>query len=176
MLQIYFYRMAGAEEQRLALARLYQRSELFLIQAVRGLQWLSRLVGAVELTLGLAIWFVGVSSVTLHIGLGIAMTLILVIISAIALFTAGIRSLGVIGIVYACILPALGMGQLTLHMGSLQWLVQSLHLLIGIGSIGVIHWIGGRYLRLKRISTQAMTMPEQAAVPQSSQLATSDER
>lgn len=145
-----------------------------MIQAVRGLQWLSRLVGAVELTLGLVIWFVGVSSVPLHIGLGIVMTLILVIISVIALLTAGIRSLGVIGIIYACILPALGMGQLSLQMGNLQWLVQSLHLLIGIGSIGVIHWIGGRYLGLKRAGTRVM--PEQATVPQGSQLATSDER
>lgn len=141
-----------------------------MIQAVRGLQWLSRLIGAAELTLGLAIWFVGVSSVTLHIGLGVVMTLILAIISVIALFTAGIRSLGVIGIVYACILPALGMGQLALQMGNLQWLVQSLHLLIGVGSIGVIHWIGGRYLRLKRTDAQTM------AIPQGSQLATSDER
>jgi len=147
-----------------------------LIQAVRGLQWLSRLVGAVELTLGLVIWFVGVSSVTLHIGLGVVMTLILLIVSAIALFTAGIRLLGVVGIVYTCILPALGMGQLSLHLGSLQWLVQSLHLLIGIGSIGVIHWIGGRYLSLKRTTVQAMERAEQAAVPQGSQLATSDER
>jgi hypothetical protein len=117
---------------------------------------------------------VGVSSVTLHIGLGIAITLILVIISAIALFTGGIRRLGVIGIVYACILPALGMAQYTLLMGNLHWLIQSLHLLIGIGSLGVIHWIGGRYLRLKRATTQAMA--EQAAVPQATQLATSDER
>jgi hypothetical protein len=145
-----------------------------VIQAVRGLQWLSRLVGAVELTLGLVIWFVGVSSVTLHIGLGIAMTLILVIISGIALSTRGTRQLGVIGIVYACILPALGMAQYTLLIGNLHWLIQVIHLLIGIGSIAVIHWIGGRYLSLQRAITQAV--PEQAAVPQASQLATSDER
>jgi hypothetical protein len=121
----------------------------------------------------LVIWFVGVSSIKVHIGLGIAITLILVIISVIALLTTGTRHLGVIGLVYACILPAFGFVQLGLLTGSLHWLVQLLHLVIGVGALGVIHLIGGRYLSLKQPTTQAA--PEQVVVPQASQLATSDE-
>ena len=134
-----------------------------MIQAIRGLQWLSRLVGACELTLGLVIWFVGVSSVKVHIGLGIAVTLMLVIISVIGLTLKETRLLGVVGIVYACILPVFGFVQLGLLMGSLHWLVQLLHLIIGVGSIGVIHLIGGRYLSVRQPIPQAA--PEQAAVP-----------
>jgi hypothetical protein len=120
-----------------------------LIQVIQKLQWLSRLVVGVELTLGMVIWFVHVSSVTLHIALGLAITLILLIFSGIALMTSGMRRLGVIGILYTCILPGLGLTQYTLLVGNLHWLVQVFHLLIGVGSVGLIHIIGGRYQYLK---------------------------
>ncbi len=142
-----------------------------MIQAIRGLQWLSRLIGACELTLGLVIWFVGVSSVTLHILLGSALALILLIIGVIALPIKETRSLGVIGILYAAILPGFGMVQMSLLIGSLHWLVQLLHLLIGVGAIAVVHLIGARYLKLKRTGGPAV----QPVVPQSTSLAASEE-
>jgi hypothetical protein len=101
------------------------------------------------------IWFVHVSSTSLHIWLGLSITLILVLFSLIALATREMRLLGVIGIVYACILPALGLRQYTLLDGNLHWLIQSLHLLIGVGSLGVIHIIGSRYQRLKLATAKA---------------------
>ena len=98
-----------------------------MIQAVKGLQWLSRIVGACELTLGLVIWFVGVSSVTLHIWLGLLITLLLLLTSVIALLTVGARRPGLIGIVYACLLPIQGMAQYSVLVGDLHWLIQLLH-------------------------------------------------
>lgn len=144
-----------------------------MIQAIRGLQWLSRLVGACELTLGLVIWFVGVSSVSLHILLGSVMVLILLIVGAIALSVKETRSLGVIGILYAAILPGFGMVQMSLLIGPLHWLVQSLHLLIGVGSIAVVHLIGARYLKLKKARGPVSIEP--VVVSQSASVATSDE-
>jgi hypothetical protein len=146
-----------------------------LIQAIRGLQWLSRLVGACELTLGLVIWFVGVSSVSLHILLGSVMTLILLIVGAIALPVKESRSLVVVGILYAFILSGFGMVQTGLLIGPLHWLVQVLHLLIGVGSIAVVHLIGARYLKLKKVSRIAPTPVESVSVPQSASVAASDE-
>lgn len=138
-----------------------------MLQVVRGLQWLSRLMGACELTLGLVIWFVGASSVTIHIVLGVVVTLILLIISGIAFTARETRWPGVIGLVYTCVLPAFGFLQLGLLKGSLHWLIQLVHLIIGIGSIGIIHFIGGRYLSLKQTGVQ--TASEQTTAPQATQ-------
>jgi hypothetical protein len=131
-----------------------------LIQVIQRLQWLSRLIVGVELTLGMVIWFVHVSSVNLHIALGLAITLILLVFSVIALTTSGMRRLGVIGILYTCVLPGLGLTQYTLLVGNLHWLVQVFHMLVGIGSVGLIHIIGGRYQHLK--PETAKTVSEQA--------------
>lgn len=120
-----------------------------MIQLIQRLQWLSRLIVGCELTLGLVIWFVHVSSVNLHIVLGLAMTLMLLIFSVIALVTRGMRRLGLIGILYTCVLPGLGLTQDTLLVGNLHWLVQVFHLLVGVGSLGVIQVIGSRYQHLK---------------------------
>jgi hypothetical protein len=109
----------------------------------------------------MVIWFVHVSSVSLHIVLGLAVTLILLIFSVLALMTSGMRRLGVIGILYVCVLPGLGLTQDTLFVGNLHWLVQVFHMLIGIGSVGLIHIIGGRYQRLKPQTAKAVS--EQAA-------------
>jgi len=108
----------------------------------------------------MVIWFVHVSSVNLHIALGLAITLILLVFSAIALMTSGMRRLGVIGILYTCVLPGLGLTQYTLLVGNLHWLVQIFHMLVGIGSVGLIHIIGGRYQHLK--PETAKTVSEQA--------------
>ena len=131
-----------------------------MIQVIQRLQWLSRLIVGVELTLGMVIWFVHVSSVNLHIALGLAITLILLVFSVIALMTSGMRRLGVIGILYTCVLPGLGLTQYTLLVGNLHWLVQVFHMLVGIGSVGLIHIIGGRYQHLK--PETAKTVSEQA--------------
>lgn len=131
-----------------------------MIQVIQKLQWLSRLIVGVELTLGMVIWFVHVSSVNVHIALGLAITLILLVFSVIALMTSGMRRLGVIGILYTCLLPGLGLTQDTLLVGNLHWLVQVFHLLVGVGSVGLIHIIGGRYQHLK--PEIAKTVSEQA--------------
>jgi hypothetical protein len=131
-----------------------------LIQVIQKLQWLSRLIVGVELTLGMVIWFVHVSSVNIHIALGLSIALILLIFSVIALMTKGMRRLGVIGILYTCLLPALGLTQYTLLVGNLHWLVQIFHLLVGVGSVGLIHLIGARYQHLQ--PETAKTVSEQA--------------
>jgi cytochrome bd-type quinol oxidase subunit 2 len=105
----------------------------------------------------MVIWFIHVSSVNIHIALGLAITLILLVFSVIALMTRGMRRLGVIGILYTCILPGLGLTQYTLLVGNLHWLVQVFHLLIGLGSVGLIHVIGARYLHLQPETAKAVS-------------------
>ena len=58
--------------------------------------------------------------------------------------------LGIIGIVYAFILPLLGMNQETLLIGNLHWLIQVIHMLVGVGSLALAGVISVRYRRLKQ--------------------------
>ena len=64
------------------------------------------------------------------------------------------RLLGAVGIVYALIVPVFGLTQATLLIGSMHWLIQTAHLLVGLGALALLGIIGTRYLRLKRVSTR----------------------
>ncbi len=113
--------------------------------------WILRLAGAVALVLGLLIWAFQLDTITtIHMLFGLLVTLALLVIGFLAALTRGSRSLGIIGIVYAFILPLLGVNQETLLVGNLHWLIQVLHLLIGTGALALAGIISVRYRRLKQ--------------------------
>ena len=64
------------------------------------------------------------------------------------------RLLGAIGIVYALIVPVFGVTQATLLVGSLHWLIQTAHLLVGLGALALIGVLSIRYLRLKQVTAR----------------------
>src|SRR5258708_6879322 len=102
------------------------------------LDWILRLAGLGALVLGLLIWTLQLDAViSLHMLFGLAVTLTLLVISLLAIFTRGIRLLGLIGVVYAFVLPVFGMNQVLLVVGSLHWLIQVAHLLVGIGAMAL---------------------------------------
>jgi hypothetical protein len=124
---------------------------VFLMVIVRIIQWIAGLAGLAALALGLLIWFANMDSIiSIHMLLGLTVALSLLILGIIAVFTRGVRVLGAFGIVYALILPVFGLTQATLLIGNLHWLIQTAHLLVGIGGIALMGVIGTRYLRLKR--------------------------
>lgn len=111
--------------------------------------WIVRIAGSVALVLGLLIWAFQLDVITIHMAFGLIVTLALLVISFLATLTRGLRLLGIIGIVYAFILPLLGVNQETLLIGNLHWLIQVIHMLIGIGALALAGVIGMRYRRLK---------------------------
>ena len=113
--------------------------------------WILRLAGSVALVLGLLIWVFQLDTVTtLHMLFGLLVTLALLVISLLAAFTRGLRLLGSIGIVYAFLLPLLGVTQKTLLVGNLHWLIQVVHMLLGIGALAYAGMISVRYRRLRQ--------------------------
>lgn len=80
----------------------------------------------------------------IHILFGLIVALALLILSVIAVFTNGLRRLGVIGIVLALIVPILGLKQQLILPGSLHWLIETLHLAVGFGALAFIGVISGR--------------------------------
>ena len=81
---------------------------------------------------------------------GLLVTLGLLVMSIIALTARGLRIWGSIGIVYAIIVLIFGVSQSTMLVGNLHWLIQTLHTLVGIGTIVLTGALGARYRTLKR--------------------------
>jgi hypothetical protein len=121
------------------------------MRAMTIFDWILRIAGSVALVLGLLIWAFQLDNITnIHMLFGLLVTLALLVISLLAAFTRGLRLLGIIGIVYAFILPLLGVNQETLLIGNLHWLIQVIHMLVGVGSLALAGVISVRYRRLKQ--------------------------
>jgi hypothetical protein len=71
--------------------------------------------------LDLLIWTLHLDVINIHMIFGLLVALALLVISVLAVFTRGLRLLGIIGIVYAFILPLLGVNQEILLIGNLHW-------------------------------------------------------
>src|SRR5437588_10242788 len=132
--------------------------------AVRIIRVIAGIAGLGALTLGLLFWIANMNFIGLHMLFGLIVALSLLILGIVGVFTGGMRLLGAIGIVYALFVPVFGLTQATLLVGSLHWLIQTAHLLVGIGALALMGIIAARYLRLKRASTEAAA--PQANAPQ----------
>jgi hypothetical protein len=97
----------------------------------------------------------------LHMLFGLIVALSLLILGIVGVFTGGMRLLGAIGIVYALLVPVFGVTQATLLVGSLHWLIQTAHLLVGLGALALIGVLSIRYLRLKQMTARGAA-PERA--------------
>jgi hypothetical protein len=111
--------------------------------------WIIRLAGTVALVLGLLIWTLQLDVVSIHMLFGLLVALSLLVISILSAFTRELRVAGILGIVYAFILPLLGINQETLLVGSLHWLIEVLHLLVGIGALAFAGVLSMRYRRVR---------------------------
>jgi hypothetical protein len=116
----------------------------------RILQIIVGLAGLCALVLGLFIWIARADLTDIHMLFGLLVTLGLLAMSIIALTARGLRIWGIVGIVYALIVPIFGVSQVDVLAGNLHWLIQTLHLLVGIGAMALTGFLGARYMTLKR--------------------------
>ena len=116
----------------------------------RLLQIVVAITGLCALVLGLFIWIANIDLTDIHMLFGLLVTLGLLVMSIIALTASGLRIWGMIGIVYAIVVLIFGVSHSTILVGNLHWLIQTLHLLVGIGAIVLTGLIGARYRTLKR--------------------------
>jgi hypothetical protein len=126
------------------------------MKTVRIIHWISNIAGAGALVLGLLHWFAHISFLYAHMLFGLTVVLALLALSIILLFTRGVRIAGVLGIIYALIVPTFGMNQFTLLIGDWHWLVQVAHLVVSAGAIGFVGIMSARYLKIKRIERKAV--------------------
>lgn len=121
----------------------------------RILQTVVGLAGLTALGLGLLIWLAGFDAlISIHMLFGLTVAIGLLVMSSIAVATRGLRAWGIAGIIYAIIVPIFGITQFQLLIGDLHWLIQTLHLLVGIGAVVLTGILGARYIALKRGNTE----------------------
>src|ERR1700730_11877593 len=94
---------------------------------------LVRITGALLLILGLLIWTEGAFNlIPIHMLLGLVLVLSLWVLAAVST-RAGVPTGLAVGVaVLAVVMLALGMTQAALLPGSLHWVIQVVHLLIGM--------------------------------------------
>jgi hypothetical protein len=105
---------------------------------ITALQMGIRVVGVVQLALGLAFWTGNaLGLVDLHQLLGILLVLALWTLAVLA-SRAGVPA-GVVAAaaVYGLIVPIVGLTQRELLPGSAHWVIEVIHLLLGIGLLGL---------------------------------------
>src|SRR5215471_5020717 len=126
-----------------------------LMLTVRIIRGIAGVAGLGALTLGLLFWIANIDFISLHMLFGLTVALSLLTLGVVGVSTSGMRLLGAIGIVYALLVPAFGVTQATLLVGSLHWLIQTAHLLVGLGALAFIEVLSRRYLSLKQVIIKA---------------------
>jgi hypothetical protein len=113
-------------------------------------QMLVRVTGVLQLILGLLIWAENMLGlVGIHTLIGLVFVLSLWVLAAVSTRAgvptgqaAGVAVLGLIALVF-------GMVQTSLLPGSSHWIIQILHLLIGMAAVASGETIGGRVRRVR---------------------------
>ena len=108
-------------------------------------QMLVRAVGVVQLVLGGLFWTGNaLDLVPLHQTVGFLLVFGLWTLAALAA-RAGVRPpLVALAAVWGLIVPILGLTQTRLLVGSAHWLIEVLHLLVGVGAIGMAEGLAAR--------------------------------
>jgi hypothetical protein len=98
--------------------------------------------------IGLLVFLAQIGFPTIHEMFGTIGVLGLLILGITAVFTRGSRRLGAGSILYAFLVPALGMTQTLILVGNLHWVIQAVHLLVGIGAMVLLLRIEKRFSHL----------------------------
>lgn len=107
-----------------------------------------RIAGVLALIVGLLFWFnIDVIPVGIHMLLGLIVVVALWVMAYFAFRAPGGMGLGIGAVVLGILVLALGLTQTSLLPGSTHWLIQVIHLLLGLGAIGMGEAINGRVRR-----------------------------
>jgi hypothetical protein len=129
------------------------------MMTTRIIQVILGIAGLGALLLGLLFWIANIDLISIHMLFGLIVTLTLLVMSIIAVSTRGMRIWGIAGIVYALIVPVFGLTQSGILTGNLHWLIQTAHMLVGIGAMVLTGIMSTRYMTLKQTIAKLGTEP-----------------
>lgn len=124
--------------------------------ATKLLVWILRLAFLVALGVGLALWSGhGYAYLSLHMWLGFIVTFALLLIVILSFISRVSPALPFVALLWAVALPAIGIAQLRMLPGHNHWLIQTTHLILGLGAIGLGEVLSKRTLprNVERVSS-----------------------
>lgn len=105
--------------------------------------WIVRVAGTLQLVLGALFWTGhAYTYVPLHIISGAAIVLTLWTVAVLALMVRTHRNLALFALLWGLVLPAFGMRQATMLIGSMHWIIRVTHLVMGLAAMGVAGTLG----------------------------------
>lgn len=115
--------------------------------ATKLLIWILRLGFLVALVLGLALWSGrGYAYLGLHMWLGFIVTFALLLLVILSFISRVSPAVPFVALLWAVALPAIGIAQLRILPGHNHWVIQTIHLILGLGAIGLGEILGKRTL------------------------------
>lgn len=127
-------------------------------KTVNALHWIIRISGLAALGLGLAFWNgTGYSLVSAHQGLGFLVAGALLLMAVLGFGRRVSPGLMVLALLWGLAVPALGSLQGRLLPGDGHWIIEVVHLLLGLGAIALSEVIAGRALRTRLLTTSRMS-------------------
>jgi len=109
---------------------------------------LVRVTGLIQIVLGLLIWtFDADNLIPVHITVGLVLVLSLWTLAFLAAEAGVSRGLVILAIFWGFLAPILGLTQGQLLVGAAHWVIQIVHLLVGVGAIGLAETLAARIKR-----------------------------
>ncbi len=104
---------------------------------------LGRLLGVIQILVGLAMWFGYASrAVAFHTIVGSVFVLVLWVLALIALFYLPKRGLALFALLWGAFVLWFGMAQTTMLVGQGHWAIRLAHLIVGLAAIGLVDSLG----------------------------------
>lgn len=120
------------------------------------LQMIVRVCGAIQIILGLLFWTNNARAlVPVHMLIGTLLVLSLLALAVVAAIAGVSPGFVALAIVWALVTLLLGLTQTQLLTGSAHWVIQVLHLLIGLGAIGQGENLGRRIRQTSKLAAPA---------------------
>jgi hypothetical protein len=123
--------------------------------------WIVRIAGTLQLVLGALFWTGhAYTFLPLHIISGASIVLTLWVVAVLALITRTHRGLAMFGLLWGLALPAFGMAQAAVLVGSMHWIVRVVHLLMGLAAMALAGMLGQAILAAVPASSPSRSEPE----------------
>lgn len=108
-------------------------------------QWLVRVTGLIQIVLGLLFWTGNqLTLVPVHMLVGLILVLSLWTVAFVAARSGVQPGFVAVAFLWGLVVPILGVEQTQILVGGGHWLVQVLHLLVGLVAIGMAEGLGRR--------------------------------
>src|SRR5262245_17613946 len=119
-------------------------------------QMLVRLTGLTQIVLGVLFWTGNaLTLIPVHMLVGSVLVLLLWSLAGMAFWAGVNRGLVALAIIWGVVVVALGMTQNQLLPGPAHWVIQVLHLLVGLAAIGMAEGLAVRIKQAPTLVAQA---------------------